>query len=261
MKRAAALLAAILAVGSCRLRPRWECRPFGNAERCQDPSPIAPAGAGFACHEWRSWLLCAAAAGVSPPGAPWRCRTDAGRLLCGRGDLAFPDGAAAAAEGGAKIWRCTRDGRGARHCRPRAFGNDAWKCEGDSCARRHTDYPNQWEWECFETQGRVICRSDTPAAADPDWTCGKIGERLMCIDPDPDFPDGDGAAWTCRGQADTGHGRACKRAAAPPCASDDHCRGGFCLDGRCVLAVLAAECFFETDCKAGKCTGGACLAM
>jgi hypothetical protein len=245
---------------------RWNCRPLGNAERCESQVAVVPKASGWKCHEWRGSILCSMpASGASRVlSDPWSCRRDGSLWLCHRDGLGFPPVRdAARSEGvkdGASFWRCSLDGEGRRQCRPRNWGNSSWKCERDACSLALPDFPNQWEWDCYDSAGRVVCRSSTPDEADVDWICQSSERGILCVDPDPDFPEGATSGWSCRYDAERTNARICTRAETRPCASDAECSHGFCLQRRCVMASLSAECFFGRDCSVGVCTGGLCVA-
>jgi hypothetical protein len=142
-------------------------------------------------------------------------------------------------------------------CDARRTGNAPWVCAGDRCVERYPDRPSADEWECIEGDGRVLCRGRFVDAVGPRWHCVRRGERFLCLDPDPDFPDAAGpGGWRCLYDDSLKTGRACSRNTAPP--------GGACpgrrVDGRCFLVEPEPECWFDADCGPGKaCRVGRCV--
>ncbi len=237
------------AATGCRTdaRPPWRCQPIGRGEACVDARRLALPPPPWTCHERRGRLLCAAPGAAPLPGGAWRCRRDGTESLCVRDGLPLPDRPAAEAPGADdEGWRCWLEPAGGRRCRPRAWGNGPWRCDDrGGCARRYPDFPNRWEWGCFETRGRTICGSDTPAPTDAAWTCRAQDDRMTCVDADPDVPAPPPARWSCRLEA-AGDGtdvarRVCHPDDTPPCVQDAQCSGGFCLDRQCVRARLSAD--------------------
>jgi hypothetical protein len=192
--------------------------------------------------------VCVAPGGPAlPPG--WSCGRAGEETVCTRPVSSYPEGA------GVEGWRCRRDEGGARACVPRGFGNAPWRCEDEVCRRRYPDFPNDLEWECYDSGGRVLCRSQEPAPTHPAWACGSPHGYPLCVDPDPDVPD-PRTEWACRYHAQDG-ARQCRPASAVPCRSDGECARGVCLEGTCRRPLLA-ECFLDQECPSKRCVGGVC---
>ena len=104
-----------------------------------------------------------------------------GGTTCSRAVQSYPD------EQGADRWQCGRNGNNDRVCIPRDFGNGPWHCEKDVCTQRYPDFPSDAEWECYEANNRVLCRTDMAGPVSPEWLCKQDGQRQLCVDANPDF--------------------------------------------------------------------------
>jgi len=254
------LLALALAFSSaaCGGAPRWTCRDFGQGREC-----FAPLS--------------------TPPGDDWTCYAAGGDLVCVRPTRASAwPGWACADAGAAAVCRApaaavppepSPDGWQARVTGTTIFadwrraGNAPWRCDGERCAERRPDRPSADEWECVDGDGRVLCRGRFLEEVDPRWSCSPLGDRFLCVDPDPDFPgESDPAGWRCFYDDSLRTGRDCTAvpppapgvepaaAARPPCP-------GIWNGGRCLLARVEPECWLDGDCTGGRaCRIGFCVA-
>jgi hypothetical protein len=239
-------LAVLTLLPSCK-RPAWECTPFGAGRRCVElASPPLPES--FACYEASGREVCTH---DSAPRLPlgFTCRRAGADTVCYRAVNSHPDAS------GARAWRCLRERSGRRACVSRDLGNDPWDCDASSTCRRYfPDYPDDGEWECYDSGGRQICRSQERHLSSPEWTCREHDRYRICVDPDPDAP---GPGYRCQFEADA-HARRCRPDPKPPvCGTDADCGRGICEAGAC-LRPLLAECFWDSDCGSTRCGGGTC---
>jgi hypothetical protein len=210
---------------------------------------------------------------------------------CGRAGCVVtrtvPEPAAISALG----WRCTGMGP-ERRCFERSARAGSFECRENTCVQRHPRLPDDGEWLCADSAGAVLCAGGEPAAgvaparADAGWFCGKRGGARppvvtaaraqpsaaaapiagprVCVDLDPDFPDGTASHWRCRYAYEGGVQRICVRGgggatvgavcdASRPCVDGSHCSSG-----RCVVARPAPDCWLDSDCKSKSCRFGSC---
>jgi hypothetical protein len=174
-------------------------------------------------------------------------------------------------------WRCAWPGP-THLCFDRRAAASAFSCAGDRCTQPHARRPDDGEWTCVDTAGAEVCLGGERAAGvvtgqpDPAWICGArrwrpgVSTRAerVCVDFAPDFPDGDGAHWTCRAVNGPAPSRECQRGAtagslgvacdrARPCVD-----GAVCASGRCVSRRPAPSCWLDDDCAGGVCRFGTC---
>ncbi len=172
----------------------------------------------------------------------------------------------------ASEYRCT--GRGERRvCAPRRGRASTFQCSRVRCVQEQPRVPDDGEWECSDVVGVVLCRGGAaPAgvaspAADPGWLCGarragRAGERV-CLDLDPDLPDGTGG-YACHFERHAARlRRVCERSEAPhiggECSAARRCpAGSVCADGVCVPRRAHADCWTDLDCGSGECLYGSC---
>ena len=157
----------------------------------------------------------------------------------------------------------------ARAVVPRAASRFA--CAGRRCRQEHPRLPDTGEWRCAERGHVVWCAGGEPAAAvvtgppDPSFRCGPrwgSGSERVCIDRQPDYPDGQREAYQCGFEQERGIARVCGPAdasssaellarAVPACWLDRDCASGACDRGAC-------RCSRATDCRMGRCESGVC---
>jgi hypothetical protein len=157
---------------------------------------------------------------------------------------------------------------------------------------RHPRLPDDGEWQCADSAGAVLCAGGEPPAgvaaerADTGWFCGArsgakplalAGARAqpsaaaapfagprVCLDLDPDFPDGTASHWRCRYAYESGVQRICQRDgtgarigdacnASRPCVDGSHCSAGYCIVPRPL-----PDCWLGSDCKSTDCRFGSC---
>jgi hypothetical protein len=189
-------------------------------------------------------------------------------------------------------WRCT-GARAERRCFERSARAGEFACRENTCVQRHPRLPDDGEWLCADSAGAVLCTGGEPAAgvaparAEPGWFCGtRAGARpvvktetraqptagaaptagtRVCVDLDPDFPDGNASHWRCRYSYERGVERICQRGkagavlgdrcdAAHPCVDGSHCSTGYCIASR-----PAPDCWLDSDCKSSACRFGSCM--
>ncbi len=140
----------------------------------------------------------------------------------------------------------------------RALEASPFVCADGVCRQRHVRLPDDGEWRCAERDGVVWCAGGEPAAgvvsasAKRGYACGarrgtKTGERV-CIDREPDYPDGGAAAFHCRFEQEQGVIRSCTRAPVPHGVADAP---------RPLPAGAAPNCWVDADCG-GRCDRGSC---
>ncbi len=150
-------------------------------------------------------------------------------------------------------------------CRPRSTEASAFICVGaghSDCVQRWPRRPDLNEWDCAVSHGSTVCREHAKAAgltpvasaAAHGYRCGPRNghaDERLCVDDDPDLPDGPGP-WACRFDSAQHGARACQRV-----TSDD-------ASGR-TKTELAPNCWLDEDCEtpasrqrcvAGRCTDG-----
>jgi hypothetical protein len=187
-------------------------------------------------------------------------------------------------------WRCTGTGEN-RRCFDRVSRAGRFECRENTCIQRHPRLPDDGEWLCADSAGAVVCAGGEPAAgvaparADAGWFCGtrsgtrpvaSTGTRTqptaaapiagprVCVDLDPDFPDGSAKPWRCRYSYEHGVQRICERQGAEAkigdaCDAERPCvDGSHCSAGRCIVARPGPDCWLDTDCKSSACRFGSC---
>ena len=174
-------------------------------------------------------------------------------------------------------WRCAWTGP-THLCLDRRAAASAFSCVGERCMQAHARRPDDGEWTCVDAAGAEVCLGGERAAGvvtgqpDPAWICGArrwrpgISTRAerVCVDFSPDFPDGDGAHWSCRAVNGAAPSRVCERGATAgslgvACARAHPCvDGAVCVSGRCVPWRPAPSCWLDDDCEGGVCRFGTC---
>ena len=152
-----------------------------------------------------------------------------------------------------------------------------FSCIANRCVQLHPRLPDDGEWTCSDQAGAAICvggeRAAGVAAApgDPAFICGNrrgtpsdsLGSRI-CVDPSPDLPGADRAAWRCRIVHEPPLRRICDRdpgtwKLGAPCGALRPCaEGSDCVAGRCALPLRTPDCWFDTDCPGRRCRFGSC---
>jgi hypothetical protein len=247
--RRAALLAVCCLLGcGGGGAPRWACRDFGSGRLCERAF-APPPGDGWTCYAAAGDVICARAS-WGPGSSGWTCARAGAAAVCrlpggAQPDEPAPDGwqAAVHADIVTALWR--------------RAGNDPWRCAEPRCAEHRPDRPSADEWECVDGDGRVLCRGRFLRDVDPRWSCAAFGERFLCLDPDPDYPDPAApTAWKCFYDDSLRTGRECTRVAP---ATDGPCPGAWAAE-RCLLLRTVPECWLNTDCAGGRsCRVGFCV--
>lgn len=169
-------------------------------------------------------------------------------------------------------FRCTGEGKN-RRCVDRARLTDRFTCDRAHCMQRHPRLPDDGEWTCADQSGAVLCVGGVRAAgvahpvAASGWHCGERNgtDERVCVDFDPDFPDGNVSGWRCRFAHEAGTQRLCDRARPPatldiPCSMDTPCvDGAICAGGHCIPLRPQPACWLDTDCASGVCRFGSCV--
>jgi hypothetical protein len=156
--------------------------------------------------------------------------------------------------------RCVGEGE-ARRCRDRGLEASDFDCQGERCVQRHVRLPDDGEWRCAEREGVVWCAGGEPAAgvvtaaSERGFRCGARrvpagahaggkGERI-CVDPSPDYPNGERGRYACRFLLERGISRECVQEPTPV---------------RPVATTTAPDCWLDRDCAPGRCDRGHCTA-
>lgn len=218
--------------------PPWACQDRGVGRRCTAPL-VTPSATGWDCYTTHGDLACVRA---GPGGAgAWTCGEHGGRTVCVLPGASVPD------EPSPDGWQCHVDGD-RRVCDWRRAGNDPWKCVPGRCVERRPDWPSADEWDCIERGGWTLCRGRFADGVDPRWRCREVGDRFLCLDPDPDRPPrAASGAWRCLYDNTGRTGRSCSEvepAAPRECA-------GLETGGECFPANTEPMCWFEDECPAG----------
>ncbi|MBI5500748.1 MAG: hypothetical protein HY907_10940 [Deltaproteobacteria bacterium] len=243
-------LALALPLAACSTDPRWTCRDLGATRECSAPLSTPP-GDDWTCYAAGGDLVCSRPA-RAPDWPGWSCASAGAATVCRAPAAATP------AEPSPDGWQARVTGRTILAAWRRA-GNAPWRCDGPRCTERRPDRPSPDEWECVDGDGRVLCRGRFLEDLDPRWSCAPLGERFLCVDPDPDYPDpNDPTAWRCFYDDSLRTGRDCNpqtpTAPPPPCPGVWH-------DGRCLLARTRPECWLDRDCTGNRtCRIGFCVA-
>jgi hypothetical protein len=250
---AAALLACCPSCTEPERRPSiWTCRDYGNARECST-SWLAPSSEEWSCYAEGGDLVCARPSqGVARAG--WACSHAGAATICrlpggATPDEPSPDGWQARVEDDrvVALWR--------------RAGNAPWHCSAGTCTERRPDRPSPDEWECVEGDGRVLCRGRFLVDVDPRWICTKLGDRFLCMDPDPDYAgSGDPSTWRCYYDDSLRTGRACRTAPQTAVIDPDTFCPGAWTGTRCLPFRIAPECWLDGDCSGGRtCRIGLCV--
>ena len=172
-------------------------------------------------------------------------------------------------------WRCVGAGQ-ERRCTDRKDDASPFSCDKGRCTQQHPRVPDTSEWSCADAAGAALCLERAPAAGvvrakvDPGFVCGqrsipgKAPAERVCLDLDPDFPDGRAAGWNCHYEAEPRLARVCL--ARPTAAVGGACSpplgcppGTSCANDVCVPRAAPPTCWLDVDCKTGHCRLGSCV--
>lgn len=214
---------------------------------------------------WCAGDACRPGCRLDPDTCPGRC--DRSTRRCGCADDRDCPADDFCADDGVCRPGCRAGGCGALPCDPISR-----RCEAPTCGRdvdcgdarvcglddlcRAAIGPRSAEARCEVgahcASGRCVdgrCQGRCAADADcPSGRCALVGAHLMCAPPpDPCAADaGCPAALVCRVWRDGPPALGCRdpvgeAAGGAPCAEDERCAGGLCLDGRCWAPCAADE--------------------
>jgi hypothetical protein len=145
-------------------------------------------------------------------------------------------------------------------------------CSGGKCRQTQPRLPDTGEWRCADGGSAVWCAGGEPAAgvvsgaAEPRFRCGaRWGSRdeRVCIDANPDYPEGQAETYACAFEQEVSIARVCKLAPSQPqrprlaarvlpaCWLDRDCPSSHCDRGACL-------CQSQTECQTGSCENGFC---
>jgi hypothetical protein len=185
----------------------WTCEthPSGEGKRCTNPGPDYPDNSQqWDCEDTGGQTVCRAPDYPDGGGgSQWNCEERAEFVECTKDEPSYPDGH------GDGPWNCYYQNE-FRICENAPdeegeTGGGGWVCydapTGRECRKMNPSYPDDREWDCYETEDQVVCtgRGDLPdGGGSSEWDCESRAELVMCTNDDPDYPDGGGdQPWQC----------------------------------------------------------------
>ena len=156
-----------------------------------------------------------------------------------------------------------------RRCVDRALSAPPFVCDGHTCTQAHPRLPDEGPWSCTAPAGVVVCVGQEAAAAATEFRCGTrknttAPDRRVCVDLDPDFPDGSAHHWRCWFEHEKAR-RVCVRdpmaaALGDACDTGRPCvDGASCVSARCVPNRPVPACALDEECAGGRCRFGSCV--
>ncbi len=165
-----------------------------------------------------------------------------------------------------------------RRCADRALLAPPFECKDGTCVQLHPRMPDAGPWTCTASAGAVVCVGPEASAvvngsgqktvSDRGFRCGtratKAADRRVCVDLDPDFPEGTAHQQRCWYEH-VPERRVCMRDATAavlgdPCDTTHPCvDGAACIGARCLPTRPEPACALDEDCGLGRCRFGSCV--